>query len=209
MLHLYELRCSLWLNPVFPLCHQVYKATGEEFLKIAGGQISFFFLFLSSLSVCMKTCSERFSVRVRQTFISRLPRIFEEKQDPSTSVRKQLFTDHKRRALICALALSLLLPVFLPHPSDSLAAYLGLMKDALWGTSPTSLPHHLTPPITALQRPVGEKIHSPLTAAHLFSTASSSTPLRERRLMVAERTGSVLVQRGCEETKAGPGASGP
>lgn len=43
MLHLYELKSSLWLNPVFLLSSQVYKATGEEFLKIAGGQISGFF----------------------------------------------------------------------------------------------------------------------------------------------------------------------
>lgn len=36
---------------VFLLSSQVYKATGEEFLKIAGGQISdvFFFLIPSSL----------------------------------------------------------------------------------------------------------------------------------------------------------------
>lgn len=43
--HLYELNCSLWLNPVSLLSSQVYKATGEEFLKIAGGQISDFFFF--------------------------------------------------------------------------------------------------------------------------------------------------------------------
>lgn len=45
---------------------QVYKATGEEFLKIAGGQISgFFFPLLSKLHVCMRTFGERLSVNVQ------------------------------------------------------------------------------------------------------------------------------------------------
>lgn len=89
---------SVWietfLNLVFLLSPQVYKATGEEFLKIAGGQISgFFFPLLSSLRVCMKTFGERLSVNVQQTSISWLSRIFEEKQESSTSVKEQLFSD--------------------------------------------------------------------------------------------------------------------
>lgn len=49
---------------VFLLSSQVYKATGEEFLKIAGGQISDFFFPLSSHHVCMKTHGEKLSVSV-------------------------------------------------------------------------------------------------------------------------------------------------
>lgn len=48
-----------------------------------------------------------------------------------TSVKEQLFSDCKRVLLFCALALSLSYYLSLPHPSDSPAAYLGLMKDAL------------------------------------------------------------------------------
>lgn len=42
-----SLRCCWWLNPILLPSPQVYKATGEEFLKIAGGQISDFFFFFS------------------------------------------------------------------------------------------------------------------------------------------------------------------
>ena len=149
MLHLYELQCSLRLNPVFPLCYQVYKATGEEFLKIAGGQISDSFLLVFYLlsMFCMRTCSERFSVRVKRTFISRLSRIFEEKQDPATSVRKQLFTDHKRRALICALALSPITCVF--ASSQWLSSSLSWTNERRFVRSfphfPSSPPQHPPP----------------------------------------------------------------
>lgn len=70
--------------------------------------------------------------------------ISEAKQDPSTSVKEQLSIECKG-AYLCSGSLSLLLPVSSPHPSDSRAAYLGLMKGALWGASLT--PHNtLIPP---------------------------------------------------------------
>ena len=100
----------------------------------------------------------------------------------------------------------LLLPVSLPHPSDSPAAYLKLIKGALWGASPAS-PIPSSPPVQLFLRPIGKRFHSWLTAAHLFSLASSSTLLGERRLSAGERSSSGLLQRGCEETKAAPRAA--
>lgn len=61
----------------------------------------------------------------------------EEKQDPSTSVKEE-------GDFICAFSLSLLLPVSSPHFSDSAAAYLKLIKGALYRSTPplhSSLPH--------------------------------------------------------------------
>lgn len=171
----------------------------------------FFFLLHSSLHVCMKTYGKRLFVSVRQTFISRLSRIFEEKQDPSTSVKEQRFSDRESRDLICTLALSPVTCVSAssPWPSSSLS---WTNERRFVRCFPHSSP---TPFLTSspLAQPfrgqLEKKFHSRLTAAHLFSSASSCSPLRERGLAAGERTGSVLLQRGCEETKAGPEASGP
>lgn len=72
------------------LC-QVYKATGEEFLKIAGGQIPVFFfpffpfLYISTLFVLK--CDEALSV----WFLSVLMALafVRDKHKPSTSVEEQ------------------------------------------------------------------------------------------------------------------------
>lgn len=74
--------------------------------------------------------------------------------------------------LICALARSLLLPVSLPHPSDSPAAYLGLMKDALWGASPTA-PH----PFLTSSSPAQSNL-SEASWKEISLSANSSSPVQ-------------------------------
>lgn len=81
-----SLRCCWWLNPFLPPSPQVYKATGEEFLKIAGGQISDFFFLSSFHSILAK----RLSVNAGWIWLSRM---FEEEQEPSTFAKEQLASD--------------------------------------------------------------------------------------------------------------------
>lgn len=96
---------------------------------------------------------------------------------------------------MCSLAPSLLLPVPLPHPSDSPQLILNPWKALCWGASPT-LPHPLPALSPKSLRPIGEKFHPWLTAAHLFTSASSSTLLRESRPTASERPRSGLLQKG-------------
>lgn len=130
---------SIWFLPFSSRVFQVYKATGEEFLKIAGGQISgFFFSFFFSSHLTMITWSywKTFSVWGSILFHG-FPALLkkEKKTHPLASVKVHHFALLKEgeKSPLCSNS-----PVTCVFASSQWLPYLRLMKGALWGVSPTA-----------------------------------------------------------------------
>lgn len=119
--------------------------------------------------------------------VSRLSRIFEEKQEPSTSAKEQV-TLKEGISFTCVFASSQWFSSSLSRANER------RFVRSFPQPPPPSLPHLLIPSPTP-QRPVGEKFHSWLTAARLCRSASSSTPLGERERTPSKRAGSLLIEK--------------
>lgn len=113
-------------NPPPPLSAQVYKATGEEFLKIAGGQISVFLSLLSLLHLGLKARGKRLSVNTgRILFHGFLASLRKNKNLPHV-VKSSLIVTKKRKVRLHVGfgSPSPVTSLLASHPSDSPAAYL-------------------------------------------------------------------------------------